>query len=84
MALEADCGVATVLEALRVTTAVGALVPGECLATNYLTASGGPCDEALHDSVTPTVGSRLGIHVGDGKFEIRNSKFEIRAGIPNS
>jgi hypothetical protein len=29
MAFEADCDVSTVLEALRVTTAVGFLVPGE-------------------------------------------------------
>ena len=33
MALEADCGVSTVLGAVRVTRAVGFLVPGEFLAT---------------------------------------------------
>jgi hypothetical protein len=78
MAFEADCGSSTVLLALCVATTVGFFLPGE---------GGGPRDEALRDSVTPTGVSRRRIE--DGGRQIRNSKFEIRnlawvGGIPNS
>ena len=64
MAFEADCGSSTVLEEFRAPSTARFLVPGEthvstaaCL-RRHLTTSRGPRDEALHDSATPTVGSR--------------------------
>jgi len=39
-----------------------------------------PRDEALRASATPTGGSGRRMEIGGGKFEIRNSKFEI-AGV---
>jgi len=44
MALEADCGVSTVLEEIRVASTARFLVPGECWVP-------------LRDSATPTWGS---------------------------
>jgi hypothetical protein len=78
MAFEADCGSSTVLLALCVATTVGFFLPGE---------GGGPRDETLRDSATPTGASRRRIE--DGGRQIRNSKFEISPGwvaflIPNS
>ena len=78
MAFKADCGASTVLEAPCVTSTSRFLVAGE-----FWTA--------LRNSATPTVGSRWRIQIGGGKFEIRNSKFEIHCDgrhsefrIPNS
>jgi len=78
MALEADWGVLTVLEALRVTTTPRFPVS---------VAARGPRDEALRDSATPTGASRQRMQVA-GR-QIRNPKSEIRnlrkwADIPNS
>ena len=47
-----------------------------------LTTSHGPRDEALRNSATPTGGSGRRIQIGDGKSEIRNSKFEILNQMP--
>jgi len=71
MAVEADCGESTVLEALRVARTTRFPVLGECR---------GPRDETLRNSAMPTRASRWGMQIGDGKFEIRNSKFEISQG----
>ena len=65
MAFEADCGVSTVLEEIRVTSTARFLVPGECRAT-------GPRDEALRDSATPTGASSRGF-----TFGVANPKSEI-------
>ncbi len=80
MALEADWGVLTVLEALRVASTLRFPVP---VAFHSLG------DEALRNSGTPTRGFGRGMQIGGGKFEIRNSKSEISASgptflIPNS
>jgi len=63
MALDADCGVSTVLEEIRVESTARFLVRGECWVP-------------LRNSATPTVGSRRRMPVA-GR-QIRNSKFEIR------
>ena len=50
MAYEADCGVSTVLKALRVATTAGSLVPGEWRTTFHLRpacAARGPFPKAL-------------------------------------
>ena len=87
MAFEANYGVSTVLEALCVTTAVGFLVPGECWATGYRR----PAVHRNRAARTERGPSRqrhadCGLTVGDAAWgrQIRNSKFEIRAGILNS
>jgi len=49
MAVEADGGASTVLEALRVASTIGFLVP---------VGFRGPRDEPLRDSATPTVAFR--------------------------
>jgi len=69
MACEADCGVPTVLEALWVASGVGLLVPGACLAA-VAAKSPAPTPRRLW---VPGGECKL----GDGKFEIRNSKSEI-------
>ena len=71
MAFETDWGLSTVLEALRVARTARSPVTEGCRATY------GPRNEALRDSGTPTVGFRWWVPFGVGKFEIRNSKFEI-------
>ena len=74
MASVANCGSSTVLGVLRVTTTVGFLVPGECRATKFFAAlATRPSAPTLRRLWVPGAGCRL----GGGKFEIRNSKFEI-------
>jgi len=47
---------------------------------HHLTTSRGPRNEAPRNSGTPTVDSLRRMQLGGGKFEIRNSKFEISPG----
>ena len=91
MAFEADCGVSTVLEALRVTDTGRPLVPGECHGS--LGASRAMQPGRLRYKATriglPFVGQAPRLPAGlvtakpvgrsrmGGKFEIRNSIFEI-------
>jgi len=77
MAFEADCDVSTVLEAICVTSTAGSLVQGA--ARRLVARAPFPSRPGAGNSLQLT---RLPPRAG--KFEIRNSKFEIRAGIPNS
>jgi len=71
MAFGGDCGASTVLEALRVAHAARFLV---------LVTSRGPRDEALRNSATPTVVSRLEM---TGTLVVQASRLHVRPGRPH-
>ncbi len=87
MALEADCRASTVLEALRVASTVGFLVPGECRASPALTVSCKVFRDAVGDLVVHASRVHRGLLSAGIQFQdpdrlssrrqIRNSKFEI-------
>ncbi len=86
MLFEADCGVSTVLGEFRVASTAGPLVPAEFRATRRTAAShrplagGGasPRPKGASNSKLKTKNSKLFRGRVAGKFEIRNSKFEIK------